>query len=286
MRVLYEAAADHVLLIAEADVDLAVRGQQQARVLEAAAGEHVSARPRGQPLAGERPDLKAQHLAAGLIRGDVDHARVQHERDVVGRVELAAVDLAELGRRAELPDPAHDLRGIERQHLLTGTEPGLGRIVVGAELAELLRFAVVGLELGLAERPAGERDPRPALEVELVQRPAAPGPMVGRAAEEAQPADLEVEIGQPDVGAAIEVLDLLLVLEPAALQQADLEPAAGERAGDRDPGGAGADDAEIAFQQLPVVELACVLPHVQARAPLLGRAGGSRDRHDHYTRHG
>ena len=110
--------------------------------------------------------------------------------------------------------------------------------------------------------------------------------MVGRAAEQAQPADVEVEIGQADVGASIEVLDLLLVLEPAALEQADLEARAGEAAGERDPGGAAADDAEIALQDLPVVELASVLPHVQALAPPIGRADPFRERDDHYMRPG
>ena len=115
VRVLHEAAADHVALIAEAGVDLAVRGQQQARVLEAAAGEHVGSGAHAEPLAGERRDLQPLHLAAGLVRRDVDHARVQQEQNVVGRLQLAAIDLAEQGRRAELPDPAHDLGGVERQ---------------------------------------------------------------------------------------------------------------------------------------------------------------------------
>src|SRR6185369_13395105 len=104
---------------------------------------------------------------------------------------------------------------------------------------DLLRLAVEGIELGPGERPAGMRDPRPDLEVELIERPAAPRPMVGRAAEKAQAGGVQIEVGQADVGALVEILDRLLELQTAALEQAQLELAARQRARERDPGGAG-----------------------------------------------
>ena len=297
VRVLHEAAPDPIPLIAEADLDLPVGGQQQARVLEPAAGQHISPRAHAEFLALERPDLERLHLGAGLVRLDIDEVCVQQDLEVCRRLELAPVDLAEPGRRAVLPDPAHDLGRIERQHHLARVQPGLGGIIVGAELADRLRLAIVRLELGPGQGPAGEPHPLPRLEIERIERPAAPRPMVGRAAEEAQPRGIEIEIGQADVRALVKLLDPLLELEPAALEHADLEPAAGERARERDPGGAGADDRKIALQKVPVIELARIAQHLEptlrSRARLSARAcrrpaGGSagRDRADPYMRQG
>src|SRR6185437_2716033 len=50
-----------------------------------------------------------------------------------------------------------------------------------------LRARIIGLESLASERPAGVRKPVALFEVDLLQRPAPPAPMVGAAAEEAHP---------------------------------------------------------------------------------------------------
>ena len=70
-------------------------------------------------------------------------------------------------------------------------------------------------------------------------------PVAGGAAEAAQAALLAGRLGQADDLAGVEGLRLVGVVELAGLHQRDVEAARGEASGEGDPGGTGADDADV-----------------------------------------
>ena len=114
-----------------------------------------------------------------------------------------------------------------------------------AELEDVAGLGAVGVEVGLADRPAGERVPGVRLEVIGVEAAAHAGPVVRGAAEVAQPGDVERVVVEPDVLAGVDVLALGADLKPAGFHQRDRSPGRRQAARQSDPGRAGADHADI-----------------------------------------
>src|SRR6201999_2224773 len=85
-------------------------------------------------------------------------------------------------------------------------------------LDEGLRALEIGLDLLARERPARMGQPVARLEIDLAQGPAPAAPMVGAAAEIAQPGGLELEVGEALLRAGVEVLCLAVEGHRAALQ--------------------------------------------------------------------
>ena len=247
-------------------------------VLEPAAGEHVGARARtAKRLPVEGRDLQRLDLGAVLAGLDVDQIGVQHDPQIGGPGERLPVDLAEPGRRAELPQtggrPAPGRTAAAPRRAGTRIR---GRVVVRPELAELVGARVVRIEARAADRPAAVRHPGADLEVERVERPAAALPVVGRAAEEAQPADVEVVVGAADVGALVERLGRAVELEAAALEQQHPMAGVDEAERDRDPGRARADHAQVALEQGARLDLARIDQHGAAQPALSAASANSR----------
>jgi hypothetical protein len=105
------------------------------------------------------------------------------------------------------------------------------------------------------------RNPRTDSEIERRERRAPPAPVVRRSAEEAQATDLDSGLGQADILAGIERLRFGFEIEAAAFHQADGETGAGEFAGEGDPGGAGADEAEIGGDRRAFADIAKIFDH-------------------------
>jgi hypothetical protein len=147
-----------------------------------------------------------------------------------------------------------------------------------AHLAECAGLVVVGGELGAANRPAGMGNPRPALEIHLLQPPAPAAPVVGRAAEIAQASVVGLVGRRTDGLASTELLNRGFELEGARFRQAHLDiGVTGERQRQGDAGSTGTDDAKISLQEVIRRQRPAVDQHVRVQLSLrahgqIGRA--------------
>lgn len=96
--------------------------------------------------------------------------------------------------------------------------------------------------------------------------------MTGRAAEIAQPAPEQIDLLLADAGAVVQVLDIVLELQPAAFQQGypDVMPEQFHR--QRDAGRTGTDDADISFYGLTVGEISKIDEHLLINSVNIARA--------------
>ncbi len=170
--------------------------------------------------------------------------------------EFLPVDLSEAGRRAQLEQPGCGYaRGVERHRPAILHRPVVGVVRERPELADPLGALVVRAQRRRRKGPAAIRHVRPGLEVEGIEGPAKAAPVVGRTAEVPESRDVERGIGMADHLADIKPLSGPVELQPAALQQTDLDGGAGELARDGDARGAGADHANVGFKQVLVARL-------------------------------
>ena len=165
----------------------------------------------------------------------------------VGRVDQvpAAGEREPVGLLVELPEIDAERGRVERRRRQAEPSPGavVGRF--GIEPQAALGRRVVGGERPGSERPAAVGDPGAPLEIDGVEPGAAAAPDRRGAAEEAQPRfDERVVVETTDV-AGREILHLGFEIRAAAFEQQDLAPPPPQRAGQRDPGRAGADDANV-----------------------------------------
>ena len=115
---------------------------------------------------------------------------------------------------------------------------------VRADPERLRGLREIGGELVEADRPGGQAEIGPCLVVHRVVRPAEARPMVGGAAEEAQPAGQQVVVGQSDIAACVERLGRALEREAPRFHQQHLDAGGAESPRERDPRGAGPEDAD------------------------------------------
>src|SRR6185437_9612238 len=126
-------------------------------------------------------------------------------------LERLAIDLSEPGRRAVLIDAVlQPCPGRERDRRRAVAAPVGGIVGEAAELADFLRPAVIGLHRLQAEGPA--------LEIEAVEGPAPARPMIGAAAEIAQPVGFDRRRRLADKPPVIKLLGCLLERQAAALE--------------------------------------------------------------------
>ncbi len=88
-----------------------------------------------------------------------------------------------------------------------------------------------------------------------------PRPVVRRAAKVAQPVDVHTKRGHTDIPAFVQGLSAGIKLQPAAFQQGDSFGCPDELPGHTDPGGAGADDANIRLDRVTVRQVVDVYEH-------------------------
>ena len=186
VRVLHEVAADEAPPVAEPALLLAVRQQQQPRVLDPSRREHDVLRREGESRAVERRRLDAPHARDRLVRPQSGRVGVEQHAYAPRALQLGPELLPEAHGRAEVERTRHNARRIERQD---PRGPGVARVVEGLDLEDLGGPSVVRHEVGLADRPAARRHPGTGLEVDRVERTAPALPVVRRAAEIAHPRD-------------------------------------------------------------------------------------------------
>ena len=99
-----------------------------------------------------------------------------------------------------------------------------------------------------ASRNAASR--RVGFEIDRIHRAAPAAPVIGAAAQRAQPARVQRRIAHAGLGAGIHFLDLGIETGAARFQQGDGNPAVRERQGQGNAGRPAADDGEVRRQHL------------------------------------
>ncbi len=246
-------AADQILFVAQAAGLGRAGGEQQARRLQGAGGDHDGLGGDCDRLSGNGLGQNAGDRRPGLAGGDLDGDGVdQHRHGLAGR-DLFAIGAAEMGRFAEPLDAVED-------HVLAA-QPldqrglGAGKAVFGPKqagpgAADLERAGIVGGHLVIADGPARMGNPRALFEVDRIERDAAPAPDRGGAAELAPP----VHVHRPvvvrrDRRGAIELLGGLVEAVAAGLQHDAGDPHAVEFQRQGQACGAGADDGDVGLMR-------------------------------------
>ena len=190
----HEEAADQQVAVSEPLGLNFVGKQQEPWILHAAAGED-------EDLCDDQPARARQ--AAGLnvidgggsrIRLDVGHIRVDKDLDIVALLDLGPIYCVELSRRAE--SPVVDLQQVpadlRRPYLVL--LPIAFVIDIGTDLQDRVSPLVEGIEVGPGNWPAAIGNVRSCFEIDLAQRAAPAVPVIGRAAEVAKPASVQVVV--------------------------------------------------------------------------------------------
>jgi hypothetical protein len=120
-------------------------------------------------------------------------------------------------------------------------------VLIGSEVENLLRFGIERVEVCLFDRPAAVGDPVALLEVHRVEGGAKASRVVAGAAEVMQAGRFKRVIELAGFGAGVGVLHLVIVFQAAAFEEDDFIGRVVPFHGDAEAGGAGADDADIAF---------------------------------------
>ena len=239
----HEEPPDQIVLVAQAAERCPCRREQQAGVLDPAAGQHVAT---GDKASAPTIFRAGDHFNHPAARGDqLDGVDVQEQPDAVGGVQLAPIGSGEVGRPAmAVADRLDDVRRLAGAEVV---RRWLETPVV--ELTDGRGTPVERLQVIPPEWPAGVAQPRPRLEVDGIHWPALGRPPRGAATEHAQPGPARREALPADVPAVIEPLRDVAEGLAATGEHRDAQAAARQLAGDRDPGGTGADDAEIGFDR-------------------------------------
>ena len=249
--VLHEAPTDEVVLVADAGGPAVVGREEEAGHFEAAGREDEGRGARGEGVPGERLHVDAGDRVRVFGEREPGHVRPEHELHVGGVHDLVAVHLSEHRATGELQDRVRCARALEEglrdEALVAPVRQG---VVVGAEADDVLGGGVERIEVGPGDRPARTGHVRPRLEVELGERAAVAGPVVGGAAEVAEARRVEPQVdggvdGEADAPAPVERLGVVVEVEAAALEQEHGVSRVCQRAGERDACRAGADDAHV-----------------------------------------
>jgi hypothetical protein len=183
----------------------------------------------------------------GIFRGlKLDHIGMQQDPQPGRSEHVAGARSGEsLADFVEAPQLGVELPLLKAWVRQTKFFPDTLLVVEIANFEELVGLPIIGIQLCAADRPATVRHPVPFDEIDRVHQRTAAAPSGYRPTEEAQPGMVQLVIVHADVGAPIERLRRLLIIQPAAFKQADGKALPNQSASKRDPGGAGADDADV-----------------------------------------
>ena len=113
-RVIHEEAADQVAAVAQTSRRHAVRQQQQARVLDCAAAEHVRACPDSTFPAVERTDVDVADVRAVLRGLQVGGVGVQQQQRLLAVLELVPERMPEPHRGGVVQEELAESRSRDR----------------------------------------------------------------------------------------------------------------------------------------------------------------------------
>jgi hypothetical protein len=245
---LAEEPADHVVLVADPLRHLAAEVQKQPRVLQTAGAEAENLGLYREPphlrrIGGED---RLGHAAQIVAQAQVHQIGVEKKADAVGSGDLVVVLLAEVRRRA-----AEAEKHVAEVVALLGDRQ-VGKSRRRGEVEDGVRLPLVGIEVGLLDRPAAEGGKGVRAEVVGVELAAPAAPVVRGAAEVAQPRHVEGIVVETGDLACVEVLGVGGELEPPRLHQRHAEALGGQAPRDGDARRPRADHAgvEAAFEQV------------------------------------
>lgn len=230
-RMLHPVSAERCRLRHHAAVRALVRPQKQPRVFQAAGANDEIVGGEGPGILAVRPQFGAGHSSA--VAGKLGGIGAEHHGHVPAPVEFVGEFFTEAYGRAL--DQLHPANIVRDRHI----RPEVGKF------QDVLDFGQIGLDFGAADWPAGIRRPGLGLEVLAVEHPAPAGPVIGTAAHEAQPGDVEIEIGVADRDAAVEILRIVAELAGAGLQHHNRNAGRAKLPGNRGAGWPGAEYADL-----------------------------------------
>ena len=181
---------------------------------------------------------------------------MQQRLDVGRALQILLITVAELGRQdvaahlGELEPAGVEPAAVQRQHRAFAGVVGIALLVIdpGTGFHQRLRAREIGLECLARERPAGMGHPVARFEFDCVHRTAPAAPVIGAAAQLAQPARIQRRIAGAGLGAGIHFLDGRIEIHAARFQQQHAYLAARQRQRQADAGRPAADNGKIGFQ--------------------------------------
>src|SRR4051812_3008530 len=193
----------------------------------------------------ETADANRLYRAQPIVGFDLDDVGVGVEMDVGRFDNLVSIFGPEASRWTELPHLGGKGARVadERNSIGIAHLPVTGIVLVGTKIENCLGASVKRIEILTTNWPAAVRDPVALLEIDVIERRAEAGPVIGGATEVVERRGLQWEIRLSNNLAAIQILHLLLDLEPPALEEQTLQRSVGEFAGDGDARRSGANDA-------------------------------------------
>ena len=185
--------------------------------------------------------------------GNVHHVCIEQHVNILRRPQFAAIAFAEMGGRTEMHEPDLHPAGDRVGQRLTGDALPVSLVVESRrrDLDEIAGPFVIRQQRLPAERPAAVRDPVALLEVDRVQRPAKAAPMIGAAAEKAQPMG-DHRVRNTHTLAVVKRLRPGFRLQAARLDQAHPGRGTVESTRQADTGGTAADDRDIGLEPAQV----------------------------------
>ena len=187
LGVVHQVAAHLVVLVAEALVTQAARGEQQPRVLDPAAADHEGARLEPQLARVAGAQARGPHAPRRGVALELDHAGVQVQIDVAVLVHVPQQLAEALGLVAGQEDLLLELLevGHRAASVAQGAETVASEVRQGREAVALGRAFPGRVQVGALHRPAVVVDPVATTQVDRVERSGQSGPGGRRAAEDA-----------------------------------------------------------------------------------------------------
>ena len=261
VRMFGEEPADEAARVGEPFGLLTIGDQKQVGVGDPARGEDEQLCVDEKGSAVERGHVQVRDTSAVRIRADFCHVGVAEHAHVRSGDDAPAIQQPEVRRCGNLEQLGDDLRLIQRQARALRGGPGVGVVVVRPEPAHRLGATVVRLQRRAIERPAAVRHPVAPLEIARLERRAAARPAVRRPAEDVLPRLVQREVRQPRALAPRQRLRRAVRLQAAAFHQTHAKRLIDQLERQRDPRGAGADDAHVGVDRRGVGKRARVNQH-------------------------
>ena len=240
---------DEIVLVADTAWMIRVSQEEQPRVADSSRGQHGDPRlDRHRPARSDEGAGTADAARDLAVRDQLGDVRSQDDLRVRGGGQT--IVLLGIGHLAVLKLPNDEPTWAHRE---SAGRVGLARrrrVVERPETEVLLRPLVVRRKVVASERPAGMRDRLARFEVECVERARVPirAPVMGATAECADRREGKTGVGIANALSSEKELRAPGLAGPAALEHTYPNAAPEQLPGQRDPGGAGPNDADVGFE--------------------------------------
>jgi hypothetical protein len=195
-------------------------------------------------------------------QGELGDVRVEQHGEVLAGRERGARTLTEVDLGAVLHDHRLELRRPEVRNRRQQILPVRQR-EAGGDLDDGGRLRDVRRELLVADRPAAAGDPVSRVEVAGFNRATPSAPADRGAAEHAEAAAVQAEVGPTNVETLIQALMAQLRVIAATLDETYAPAIAAQPLGERDPGHTAADDRHVEMKRRTGLNPLSIPEHTQ-----------------------